>query len=98
DLSGWRAFDGTAPAASWVVRDGALMLDKRDGEMRGDDLVTANRYGAFELTLDWKVARGGNSGVLYLARNVAGAPLLYQSGLEMQVLDNAGHSDGRIPT
>ena len=98
DLSGWRSFDGTAPAASWVVRDGALMLDKRDGEMRGDDLVTADRYGAFELTLDWKVARGGNSGVLYLARNVAGAPLLYQSGLEMQVLDNAGHSDGRIPT
>lgn len=98
DLAGWRSFDGRRPTPDWVVRDGAVMLERSDGEMRGADLVTADRYGAFELTLDWKVARGGNSGVLYLARNVAGAPLLYQSGLEMQVLDNAGHADGRIPT
>jgi hypothetical protein len=66
--------------------------------MSGTDLVTADPYGAFELTLDWKVQKGGNSGVLYLARNVEGAPLLYETGLEMQVLDDAGHSDGKIPT
>ncbi|KQM22479.1 hypothetical protein ASE73_14285 [Sphingomonas sp. Leaf24] len=98
DLSGWRSFDGGTPPATWTVRDGALTLIKADGQMSGTDLVTAGRYGAFELTLDWKVARGGNSGILYLARKVPGAPLLYQTGLEMQVLDDAGHSDGKIPT
>jgi len=98
DLSGWRSFDGTAPAATWTVSDGTLKLTKADGKMSGTDLVTDETYGAFELTLDWKVERGGNSGVLYLARNVPGAPLLYQSGLEMQVLDDAGHPDGKIPT
>lgn len=98
DLSGWRSFDGGAPAAGWKVRDGQLLLTKADGKMSCTDLVTADTYGAFELTLDWKVERGGNSGVLYLARNVPGASQLYESGLEMQVLDDAGHSDGKIPT
>ncbi|MEH3039131.1 MAG: DUF1080 domain-containing protein [Sphingomonas paucimobilis] len=98
DLSGWRSFDGSAPASTWTVRDGTLALTKADGQMSGTDLVTADMFGAFELTLDWKVERGGNSGILYLARRMPDAPLLYQTGLEMQVLDDAGHSDGKIPT
>lgn len=98
DLSGWRSFDGGPPAPTWTVRDGTLALTKADGQMSGTDLVTADMFGAFELTLDWKVERGGNSGILYLARRIPDAPLLYQTGLEMQVLDDEGHSDGRIPT
>ncbi len=98
DLSGWRSFDGSAPARTWTVRDGTLALTKADGQMSGTDLVTADMFGAFELTLDWKVERGGNSGILYLARRLPDAPLLYQTGLEMQVLDDEGHSDGKIPT
>lgn len=98
DLSGWRSFDGKAPGGSWVVRGGMLMLNKADGQMSGADLVTADTFGAFELTIDWKVERGGNSGILYLARRMPDAPLLYQTGLEMQVLDDAGHADGKIPT
>jgi hypothetical protein len=98
DLAGWRSFGGGAPAPTWTVSDGTLKLTKADGKMSGTDLVTADSYGAFELTLDWKVEQGGNSGVLYLARNVPGAPLLYETGLEMQVLDDAGHPDGKIPT
>lgn len=98
DLAGWQSFDGTPPARTWTVRDGTLALTKADGQMSGTDLVTADMFGAFELTLDWKVERGGNSGVLYLARRMPDAPLLYQTGLEMQVLDDEGHSDGKIPT
>ncbi|WP_341207033.1 DUF1080 domain-containing protein [uncultured Sphingomonas sp.] len=98
DLSGWGAFGGGPAPSTWTVRDGTLLLTKADGKMSGTDLVTTDPYGAFELTLDWKVEKGGNSGVLYLARAVEGAPLLYQTGLEMQVLDDAGHPDGKIPT
>lgn len=98
DLSRWQSFDGGAPAPTWVVKDGVLEMTKADGRMSGTDLVTKEQFGAFELTLDWKVAPGGNSGVLYLARNVPGATQLYESGIEMQVLDDAGHSDGKIPT
>lgn len=98
DLAGWQSFGGDAPPSSWTVRDGTLMLTKDDGRMSGTDLVTAESYGAFELTLDWKVERGGNSGVLYLARNAPPATQIYETGLEMQILDDAGHPDGKIPT
>ena len=98
DLAGWRSFDGTAPSPAWQVRDGTLMLTTNNGHMTGADLVTVDNYGAFELTLDWKVERGGNSGVLYLARNAPGVTRIYETGLEMQILDDAGHSDGKIPS
>jgi hypothetical protein len=98
DLTGWRSFAGGPPPSTWRVRDGMIELTKDDGQMSGTDLVTAGSYGAFELTLDWKVEAGGNSGVLYLARNVPEASQVYQTGLEMQVLDDAGHADGKIPS
>jgi len=98
DLSGWRSFDGTAPSSSWEVRDGTLMLTANNGSMSGADLVTTGSYGAFELALDWKVERGGNSGVLYLARKAPQVRHIYETGLEMQILDDAGHSDGKIPS
>lgn len=98
DLSGWGSFAGGPPPATWRVRGGAIELVKADGQMSGTDLVTTKSFGAFELTLDWKVAAGGNSGVLYLARNQAPAGQVYETGLEMQVLDDARHPDGKIPT
>lgn len=98
DLGGWRSFRGGAPAPLWKVRDGALELTSTSGEMSGGDLVTVGEYGSFELTLDWKVAPGGNSGVLYLARNLPQTKQVYETGLEMQVLDDAGHADGKIPS
>lgn len=98
DLAGWRSFDGTAPSPSWEVRGGTLVLTANSGRMSGADLVTADNYGAFELTLDWKVERGSNSGVLYLARKAPGVTHIYETGLEMQILDDAGHSDGKIPS
>lgn len=98
DLAGWRSFGGGAPPSSWTVRDGTLVLTKDDGRMSGTDLVTADSYGAFELTLDWKVERGGNSGVFYLARNAPQTTNIYETGIEMQILDDAGHPDGKIPS
>jgi hypothetical protein len=98
DLTGWGSFSGSAPPSSWTVRDGTLVLTKSDGQMSGTDLVTAGSYGAFELTLDWKVERGGNSGVFYLARNVPQTKNIYETGIEMQVLDDDGHPDGKIPS
>lgn len=98
DLEGWRSFDGRAPSPSWTVHDGTLELTATSGRMSGADLVTAGSYGAFELTLDWKVAPGGNSGVLYLARNLPQTKQVYETGLEMQILDDVGHPDGKIPS
>ncbi len=98
DLAGWQSYRGGAPSPSWTVRDGILRLTATTGKMSGGDLVTVDRFAAFELTLDWMVERGGNSGVLYLARNVPQTNQIYETGLEMQILDDAGHPDGKIPS
>jgi hypothetical protein len=61
------------------------------------DLVTDKEYENFHLSLDWKIGKGGNSGIIFLVKEDTGTyKNTYETGPEMQVLDNAGHSDGKI--
>ncbi len=86
--SGWRSYRGTGAPAGWEVVNGELT---RVGA--GGDIVTVDEYGDFELELEWKVAPGGNSGIMYRVTETAANS--YESGPEMQVLDDSGHADGR---
>jgi hypothetical protein len=90
--AGWRAFGGAAPGAGWRVVDGALT---RTGE--AGDILTDEEFGSFELELEWKIAPGGNSGVFFHVVEDSTLQYVWQTGPEMQVLDNAGHADGRQP-
>lgn len=94
DFTGWRIYRGAAPAAPWVVEDGAMALTARGG----GDLVTEEEFGPFELALEWKISSNGNSGIMYLVKESEQAPNTYHTGPEMQVLDDAGHPDGQIPS
>ncbi len=85
---GWRGFRSESVPAGWVVRDGVLA---RVGP--GGDIMTRDQFGNFELELEWRVQEGGNSGIMYRVTEDAGAP--YETGPEMQVLDDARHPDGR---
>jgi hypothetical protein len=76
--------------AGWQVIDGALTRVDSAG-----DIVTTDKYANFELALEWKVAEGGNSGIFYRVSEDSDYP--WQTGLEMQVLDDARHPDGRSP-
>jgi type 1 glutamine amidotransferase len=82
----------SVPAKGWVVRDGMLIVEQSGG---GGDLVTIEQYGDFEFECDWKVKPGGNSGIIY--RCTEDHEYSWQTGLEMQILDNAGHADGKEP-
>ena len=86
--AGWRGYQQKKAPAGWAVEDGALT---RVAE--GADLITAKQYGDFELLLEWKISEGGNSGIMY--RVTEGPEAAYQTGPEMQVLDDARHPDGR---
>ncbi|MEO8293887.1 MAG: DUF1080 domain-containing protein [Gemmatimonadota bacterium] len=85
---GWRGYRKTAAPAGWRVVDGALTRVAEAG-----DLVTEEEFGNFELSLEWKIITGGNSGVLYRVSEAADAS--YETGPEMQVLDDANHPDGQ---
>ena len=58
----WRNFRQKTLSKNWTVEDG-IMLKKRGG----GDIITKEQYENFEFKLDWKIAKGGNSGVFILA-------------------------------
>ncbi len=62
----------------------------------GGDIITIDQFTNFELALEWQVAPGGNSGIMFRVTEAADAT--YLTGPEMQVLDNAGHPDGAEPS
>lgn len=86
--AGWRGFKKTSMPRGWRVVGGALT---RMGG--GGDIVTTQQFRNFELTLEWNVAPGGNSGIFYRASEDDEA--IYWTAPEMQVLDDARHVDGK---
>jgi hypothetical protein len=88
----WRGFKRDGLPAGWQVVDGALTR-----VAPGGDIVTREQFRDFELALEWKVAPGGNSGVFYRVSEAADLESVWQSGPEVQVLDDARHRDGTRP-
>lgn len=95
---GWHSYGKQAAGTAWKVEDGTLHFDPdaaNDGQ--GGDLVTDAEFENFHLKLDWKISLNGNSGIIfYVNENPEKYKNTYNTGLEMQVLDNYGHSDGKI--
>jgi len=107
-FAGWKLYGADDDAIEgWVIEDAALKFT-RDVSFLGLvwnhlnpfsrpalDLMTKERFADFELSLDWKITAGGNSGIFYLVPDEE-APLSWETGLEMQVLDDDRHADGQI--
>ncbi len=94
DLTGWKGYKKDAPGPGWAVEDGTLALTAGGS----GDIMTVDEYGPFELSLDWKISPNGNSGIIYLVNEDPAAENTYNTGPEMQVLDNDGHADGKFPS
>lgn len=91
-LDGWRGYQRADVPGGWSVEDGSLTFTPGDGD---GSLMTADQYADFELSLEWRIQEGGNSGVFYRATEAERAP--YWTGPEYQVLDNERHADGANP-
>ena len=95
---GWRGYNLAAfPEKGWVVEEGMLhVIGSSRGEAGGGgDLLYDKKYRNFELSLEWKVSEGGNSGIFYLAQEIPGEPV-WKSAPEMQILDNEKHPDAKL--
>lgn len=91
--TGWRGYRKEAfPAVGWQVVEGTLRRTPGQG---GGDIVTMGQYGDFELSLEWLVSPGGNSGIIY--RCTEDKKYCWETGPEMQILDDAAHRDGSKP-
>lgn len=92
-LAGWRGYRQEDAPPGWAATDDGELYARGDHET---DLVTDAQYADFELRLEWKLAEGGNSGILF---RVAEAPVSpWMTGPEMQLLDDERHPDGEEPT
>ena len=102
--NGWRNFKKQTIGSSWVVKDGAISLSsikKEDGAWQaadGGDIITDKAYENFELNLEWKISNCGNSGIIYDVTESDEYDYVWQTGPEMQILDNTCHPDTRYPT
>jgi hypothetical protein len=96
--TGWISTRGDKfPAKGWTVSNGTIAIESSEGKeaTNGGDIVTNEQFAAFDLSFEFKLTPGANSGVKYfvtLAEDSKGSAI----GLEYQVLDDSLHPDARL--
>ena len=97
DFTGWHAYNGTSVPDAWQIEEGAMVFHPR-AKMEGENLniVTDENYENFELSIEWKVAEGANSGIFWGVVEDPAMSEPYISGPEIQVLDNERHPDAFV--
>jgi len=98
---GWHNYGSNTAGTAWKVKDSILGLDisqKENGKVvGGGDLTTDEEFENFHLKLEWKIDTNGNSGIIfYVHEDTTQYKKSYETGPEMQVLDNKGHPDAKI--
>ena len=107
-LNGWRGYGKDHVPSRWTIEDGCLKFtgtgagESQSGD--GGDIIFTKKFKNFELKFDWKISKGGNSGVFYLGREVKTKKEdgteqyepIYISAPEYQILDNANHPDAKL--
>jgi hypothetical protein len=95
-FNGWRGYCRDTVPARWSIDEGAIKFTgSGEGEAQyedGGDLIFGHKFKNFELSFEWKVSEGANSGVFFLAREIEGEPI-WISSPEYQILDNENHAD-----
>ncbi|MCB0584663.1 MAG: DUF1080 domain-containing protein, partial [Phaeodactylibacter sp.] len=100
--NGWHSWKRKTPGSSWIIEDGALKINavrQPDGSLKaedGGDLVTDQEYENYELRLEWKISPCGNSGIIFNVIEAEQYDYPWQTGPEMQIIDNTCHPDARI--
>lgn len=87
-MDAWRGFRSATVPDGWHVMDGAMAKMGATG-----DIVTREQFANFELELEWKIAEGGNSGILY--RGSERERRIWLTAPEYQLLDDAKAPDAR---
>jgi hypothetical protein len=91
---GWHIFQKPKTLnPQWKVVNEELTLTNKGG----GDLVTDEEFENFELSLEWKISEKGNSGIFFNVSEKPEFTATWQTGPEMQILDDAGHPDGKFP-
>lgn len=96
----WKGYATNKVPSSWKLEDGTMIFYPPKERKKNEtfDIVTKKSYVNFVLSLEWKISEGGNSGVFWGIKEGGKFDKPYQTGPEIQVLDNAKHPDAKNGT
>ena len=89
----WRGYLSDSMPAEWGIEDGTMVFTP--GKKGGKNIITKEKYTNFVLSLEWKISEGGNSGIFWGVHEDPAYSEAYQTGPEIQVLDNERHPDAK---
>ena len=93
-FKGWHQFNKSEMSSAWIIQDGAMVFDPAKKEKGSNhDIVTDREFTNFELSLEWNIAEVGNSGIFWGVKEGENFNKPYETGPEIQVLDNERHPD-----
>jgi len=93
-FNNWRGYLAEGMQSEWSIEDGAMAFTP--GKNGGRNIITKKEYTSFILSIDWKISEGGNSGIFWAVHEDPKFKEAYQTGPEIQVLDNERHPDAKV--
>jgi hypothetical protein len=99
-MDSWKGYGMEGVPDQWKIEEGAMVFYPPENKPEGANynLVTHQEFTNFVLSLEWKISEGGNSGIFWGVREDPKYGEPYQTGPEIQVLDNERHSDAKNGT
>lgn len=92
-LAGWHVYHGNLDSSAWAVTNGEIVCNPHAKDIIHGDLVTDSLFTNFDFRFEWKITKGGNSGVYINVQESPDNPTAWVSGPEYQLLDNDNSTD-----
>lgn len=96
NFDAWRGYLSEGMPSAWTLEEGAMVFTP--GAKGGQNIITKEKFTNFVLSLEWKISEGGNSGIFWGVYEDPKFPEAYQTGPEIQVLDDERHPDAKVGT
>lgn len=93
-MDAWRGYLMSDMPSEWSIEEGAMVFTP--GAQGGKNIITKDQFTNFVLSLEWKISEGGNSGIFWGVHEDEKYSEAYQTGPEIQVLDDERHPDSFV--
>ena len=98
-FDGWHTYMSDSISDEWQIENGAMVFTPHPDRNHGmNNIITDKKYTNFVLSIEWKISKEGNSGIFWGIFEDKKYPVPYQTGPEIQVLDDLNHPDGAKST
>ena len=98
-FDGWHEYLKEGVSENWKIEDGAMVFYPPKGkEGENYNLISDGEYTDFVLSMEWRISEAGNSGIFWAIKELPELSKPYETGPEIQVLDNDKHPDGKNGT